>query len=77
MKTQGQFVLLTKEEFKDWLSNTRIVRNINIIQNHHTYEPSYDNFSGNNHFSLLQGMKNYHVNTNKFSDIAQHLYHIL
>lgn len=40
---------------------------------HHTWKPTHKSFTGNNHIQMQQNMKNYHVNTNKWSDIAQHL----
>lgn len=40
---------------------------------HHTWKPTHKSFTGNNHIVMQQSMKNYHVNTNKWSDIAQHL----
>lgn len=73
MKQNGQFLLFNKEEFRQWLYNNKFNRIIKLIQNHHTWSPSYINFNGSNHFSLLQGMKDFHVNSARFSDIAQHL----
>lgn len=40
---------------------------------HHTWKPTHRNFNGSNYIPIQQGMKNYHVNTNKWADIAQHL----
>ncbi|WP_257985801.1 LysM peptidoglycan-binding domain-containing protein [Bacillus sp. M6-12] len=54
---QGQFVLMTREEFKDWLFNQRFNRKIGKIQQHHTYQPSYQEFNGSNHFALMKGME--------------------
>lgn len=42
-------------------------------QVHHTWKPSHKDFNGSNHLRLQQNMKNYHVNTNGWSDIGQHL----
>lgn len=73
MKTQGQFTLFeTLDEFAQFIGKP-VDRPITSVQNHHTDEPSYDNFNGKNHFSLLAGMKNFHVNERKFNDIAQNL----
>ncbi|WP_408007236.1 hypothetical protein ACJROX_21435 [Pseudalkalibacillus sp. A8] len=59
---QGQYVLMTREEFKDWLfNNHHFIRKIGKIQQHHTYQPSYQQFNGSNHFPLLKGMEEYHV----------------
>ncbi|WP_394172554.1 peptidoglycan recognition protein family protein [Guptibacillus hwajinpoensis] len=70
---QGQYVLMTREEFKDWLFNHQFSRRIGKIQQHHTYSPSYTQFNGNNHFSLMKGMENYHINGMGWSNISQHL----
>lgn len=72
-KEQDGFILISKEEFADWLKTQNIVREIKRIQNHHTWKPDYSNFKGDDHFKLLSSMKIYHVNTNGWSDIAQNL----
>lgn len=41
-------------------------------QVHHTWRPNHANFTGKNHQSLQDGMRNYHVGTNGWSDIGQH-----
>lgn len=73
LSMQGQHILMTKEEFKDWLFNNRFNRKISLIQQHHTWAPSYKNFQGTNHFQLLKGMENHHKKTMKWSNIAQNL----
>lgn len=70
---QDSFILFDKEDFTNWLKTQNIVREIKRIQNHHTWKPDYSNFKGDDHFKLLSSMKNYHVNTNSWSDIAQNL----
>lgn len=40
---------------------------------HHTWKPEHKDFKGDNHIRMQQGMYNYHVNTNKWQDIGQHL----
>ena len=40
---------------------------------HHTWKPDHSNFTGKNHLQLQEGMKNYHVNSNGWSDIGQHV----
>ncbi|MCQ6282518.1 LysM peptidoglycan-binding domain-containing protein [Bacillus sp. EB600] len=69
----GEFVLMTREQFRDWLFNQKITRKITFFQEHHTYSPSYQNFNGSNYFSLMNAMKEYHVNTMGWSDISQQL----
>lgn len=72
MQTKNGFTLLRPDEFTSWLNSQKITRKITKIQLHHTASPSYKNFTGTNHFELQSGMKNYHVNSRGFSDIAQH-----
>jgi SH3-like domain-containing protein len=71
MKTKFGFTLMTIAEFETWLAGLQVARTILTVQEHHTYSPSYSQFKGNNHFELQQGMKNYHVAHNGWSDIAQ------
>ncbi|MBU5439629.1 N-acetylmuramoyl-L-alanine amidase [Tissierella sp. MSJ-40] len=40
---------------------------------HHTWKPAHKSFTGNNHIAIQQSMYNYHVNSNGWSDIGQHL----
>lgn len=68
----SEFILIdTPAEFYKWLKQQSITRKITRLQNHHTYRPNYSNFTGDNHESLHNGMKNHHVNVNGWSDIAQ------
>ncbi|WP_338448151.1 LysM peptidoglycan-binding domain-containing protein [Niallia oryzisoli] len=73
LNMQGQFILMTREEFKDWILNHEFTRKVGKVQIHHTYQPSYQQFNGSNHFTLLSGMKDYHVNGMGWSDISQQL----
>ncbi|MBD8070187.1 N-acetylmuramoyl-L-alanine amidase [Bacillus sp. PS06] len=73
MNTQGQYLLMTREEFKNWLLHKHFTRKINLIQHHHTWAPSYKQFKGNNHFSLLKGMENFHVTEMGWKNIAQNI----
>jgi hypothetical protein len=59
-------------EFKNYIDSLNVTRKITRVQVHHTYSPSYAHFKGDNHVSLQNGMRNYHVNNNGWSDIAQH-----
>jgi hypothetical protein len=70
---QGQHLLMTKEQFKDWLFQNQFHRKISLIQQHHTWAPSYKRFNGSNHFLLLQGMENYHKNQMHWKTIAQNI----
>lgn len=71
METKGKFTLLNINEFISWLQKQNIFRKIITIQLHHTWSPGYKNFDGNNHFSLQESMRDYHLERG-FSDIAQH-----
>lgn len=41
-----------------------------LVHMHHTWRPNHSQYSG---VSSIQAMYNYHVNTNHWSDIAQHI----
>lgn len=69
----GKFVLMTREEFRDWIFNQKFTRKVAKVQQHHTYQPSYKQFSGSNHFALMKGMEEYHVSGMKWSMISQQL----
>lgn len=73
LSMQGQYVLMNREEFKDWIFNHKFTRRVGKIQQHHTYQPSYQQFNGSNHFSLLKDMEDLHVNTMGWSNISQQL----
>lgn len=71
MNTQGQFTLLSSDEVSGFLKQAKVSRSISLVQIHHTYIPSYKHFTGDNHFTLLTGMRRSHLERG-FSDIAQH-----
>lgn len=73
MRTKGKFILCTIDEFDDWLESAGVSRSISLIQNHHTWSPSYAHFTGNNHFGLLTAMEDFHVRERGFDMIAQNL----
>ena len=67
----------TDEEFKNWLKNKSVTRNVNKLQIHHTGSPSYSNFFKSNgthedELTRQKNMKSFHVNSRGMSDIAQH-----
>lgn len=72
MQTKHGFTLMTIDEFEKWIKTVSVSRTVNVLQVHHTWSPSYAQFTGSNHFSLQQNMKNYHVNSAGYADIAQH-----
>jgi len=73
METKNGFTLFKREEFLPWLLEQKVHRVITNAQQHHTYIPGYQHFDGKNHFDRLTGMKNFHVNQNGWSDIAQNI----
>jgi LysM repeat protein len=73
LNMQGQYILMTREEFRKWLLNNQFNRKITLIQQHHTWLPSYKNFNGSNHFQLLKGMENFHIKKRKWKNIAQNI----
>lgn len=72
MQVQSGFTLLELHEFKSWLMKQQVIRNVHLIQNHHTWVPSYKHFEDRGHFPLLESMKNVHVGIRGWSDIGQH-----
>ena len=72
METQGKFIVMTVDEFQQFLVGTVVARKITHIQNHHTLIPSYRNFNGSNHFEKMQAMEADHI-ARGFGGIAQHI----
>src|SRR5687768_11685908 len=70
MLQEGKFILLDINEFNGWLSDQRVIRKIDLIQNHHTWLPGYKQFKGNNHFAMQNGMEDSHLERG-FNEIAQ------
>ena len=50
----------------------QVNRKILLVQNHHTFIPSYRDFNGINHFERLNAMEAAHLQRG-FSEIAQNL----
>lgn len=65
----SNFRLITIEELIKELDKYKFKQ----LHVHHTWKPDHSNFKGNNHVAIQQSMKDYHVNTNKWSVIGQHL----
>lgn len=72
MVTKNGFTLMNIGEFEQWIAARQVSRTVLFLQEHHTFAPAYANFKGNNHFTLLTGMRNYHINQNGWADIGQH-----
>lgn len=60
----------TIDEFKSWLNKQNISRSIKRLQVHHTYLPSYAQWP-EDELTRQYNMKRYHVDTNRWADIAQ------
>lgn len=72
MKSESGFTAMSADEFGAWLSSQKVTRTINRVQLHHTYQPDYKAWNGKpDAFYWQKSMKNYHVNTNGWTDIAQ------
>ncbi|WP_090704538.1 SH3 domain-containing protein [Daejeonella rubra] len=72
MTNRFGFTKFSIQEFEQWINSLQLARTVISIQQHHTFSPAYVHFKDSNHFELQQGMKNYHVNHNGWSDIGQH-----
>lgn len=58
--------------FGEYITALNVKRKIKLVQLHHTYSPSYKNFTGSNHVELQSNMRSYHIKTNGWNDIGQH-----
>jgi ECF transporter S component (folate family) len=61
-------ILTTKDLLREL--NNYSYRQLHI---HHTWKPTHRDFNGENHLKLQQSMRNYHINTNGWTDIGHHL----
>jgi len=62
--TTAQFVALLQAVA------TKLTRKISAVHLHHTWRPTQSQFKGQ---ATIEAMRNFHVNTNGWNDIAQHL----
>lgn len=70
MITKGNFLLMEKSEFRDWLKQQAITRPIQYLQVHHTYLPNYSTRKNQDPFKCLEGMRNSHL-ASGWNDIGQ------
>ena len=63
-------VQMTREQFVDALTRFRWTRRITQVHMHHTWSPARKDWNG---VKTLLAMRDFHVNTNGWDDIAQHL----
>ncbi len=64
------FVQLTIGEFETLVRDFQFKREIDSIHMHHTWKPRQSDYKGR---STIDGMWEYHSETNNWSDIAQHI----
>ncbi len=73
MEKKYGFTQLSPTEFETWITKQNVARTVLYVQEHHTWSPSYQHFTGSNHFDLQKGMQNFHKNVNGWLDIGQHI----
>lgn len=56
--------------FREYVKHVAWRRVVNEVHVHHTWQPDHTTWAG---ARSIQGMRDYHVNVNKWSDIAQHV----
>ncbi|WP_421938674.1 N-acetylmuramoyl-L-alanine amidase [Pedobacter sp.] len=73
MQKNGRFILMDIHEFEVYIQALKVgfSRKITHIQEHHTFIPSYSDFTGDNYFQRQQAMEAYHISIG-FGQIAQH-----
>lgn len=64
------FVRLSIDEFADLLGRFQFTRQIVQVHMHHTWEPNHRSWRG---LASVQAMRDFHVRSNGWSDIAQHV----
>ena len=65
--------LLETEALQQWLRENRPVRELTQWHVHHTWDPSYADFTFANHQQLQDEMRKLHIDGNGWDDIGQHL----
>ena len=64
------FIPLTLEQFAERLRTFQFTRPVSAVHMHHTFRPRKIDYRG---LSTIEGMFQFHTQTNGWSDIAQHL----
>lgn len=63
----GNFLLMDRDEFREWLCKQVVTRPIQFLQVHHTASPNYstrkmvNGIAQQDTFKCLEGMRNYHL----------------
>ena len=62
----------TLNEFKSWLNKQNVTRKVTRLQVHHMWMPDYSCWPKDNPLRRQKNTKDYHINHNKWGNIAQH-----
>lgn len=79
MIQKGNFLLLERDEFRDWLKKQNVTRKITKLQVHHTALPNYttrkvvNGVGTQDVFKCLEGMRTSHINNNGWSATGQNI----
>ncbi len=65
--------IMSTKELIAYIKSFQWKRKITQVHIHHTWKPSHSDYNGKNGIDLQNAMRNYHVNTNKWKDVGQHL----
>lgn len=65
----AQMVVVDTDQVIKWLKTS----DRKCLHIHHTWKPVGSQFNGSNHIAMNESMRNYHMKTNGWDDIAQHL----
>lgn len=70
----AQFRIFSADDFESYLQTSLFSRVIKVIQNHHTWKPSYAHLTTERgEMYWLESMRFVHINDRKWSDIGQHI----
>jgi endonuclease/exonuclease/phosphatase family metal-dependent hydrolase len=64
--------LYTTEQVTEYIRSFPFTRELKQWHIHHTWDPSYADFTGDNYAGLQRGMRSLHVDQNGWDDIGQH-----
>ncbi|MFZ5988765.1 MAG: peptidoglycan recognition family protein [Bacillota bacterium] len=67
------FKIMTTSELISYIKNFNWSRKVKQLHIHHTWKPDHSYYNGTNGIALQTAMYKYHVNLNRWRDIAQHL----
>jgi hypothetical protein len=70
----AQFHIYALQDFQKYLVSTGFSREITLVQNHHTWQPSYGSISkSQDEMYWLESMRDFHIHDNGWSDIGQNI----